>query len=63
MKREPVVDTNRCNLCGGCIEMCSEVFTLNEAAGLIEVTDLNEYPEDAVNEAINNCPQDCIEWE
>ncbi len=62
MKNQPDVDTSRCNLCGGCIEVCPEVFILNDAAGYIEIADLDEYPEATVNEAINNCPVDCIRW-
>jgi ferredoxin len=32
-------------------------------AGFVEVADLSDYPEDEVNEAIKNCPADCICWE
>jgi ferredoxin len=32
-------------------------------SGFVEVADLSEYPEDEVNEAIKNCPADCIGWE
>ena len=32
-------------------------------AGFVEVADLSDYPEDEVNEAIKNCPADCIGWE
>jgi len=58
----PVVDTGECTLCGGCIEMCPEVFFENEFRR-IEVADLEKYPEDGVNEAIKYCPEDCIYWE
>jgi ferredoxin len=61
MKR-PVVDIGACSLCGGCIEVCPEVFRLNDA-GYIEVAELDEYPADAVDEAIMYCPEDCIAWE
>ena len=60
--RRPVVDIGACTLCEGCIEMCPEVFSLNEA-GFIEVADLAQYPEDDVAEAIKYCPEDCIYWE
>ena len=51
-----------CTLCEGCIEMAPSVFILNHA-GYIEVADLDVYPEEAVNDAIKYCPEDCIAWE
>ncbi len=63
MTERPTVDTSVCNLCEGCIEVCPIVFCLNSIAGYIEVIDLAEYPEVEVNEAVKNCPLDCITWE
>jgi len=63
MKRIPAVDTSCCNLCGGCLELCPQVFRLNQNGGYVEVLDLDDYPEEEVDDAINNCPQDCITWE
>jgi len=48
-------------MCGVCVEVCPTVFRLNDA-GFIEVLDLTIYPEAEVEEAIKNCPKDCIEW-
>lgn len=62
MMRRPNVDISQCTLCEGCIELCPEVFSQN-AAGYIEVADLDQYPEDAIDEAISMCPADCIFWE
>ncbi|MEA3417105.1 MAG: ferredoxin [Thermodesulfobacteriota bacterium] len=61
MKR-PVVDIGQCSLCEGCIELCPLVFRLNDA-GFIEVTELSDYSEPCVEEAIKYCPEDCISWE
>ncbi len=55
----PVIELADCILCGVCIDVCPSVFRLNEA-GYIEVEDLLEYPETEVDEAIKNCPADCI---
>jgi ferredoxin len=44
------------------VEACPEVFRFNEA-GYIEVRDLESLPEKEVNEAIKNCPADCIRWQ
>jgi ferredoxin len=61
MKR-PVVELSDCIRCEVCRECCPAVFRMNDA-GFVEVADLSEYPEDEVNEAIKNCPADCIVWE
>ena len=58
----PIVELSDCIVCGICVEACPEVFKLNDA-GYIEVMELNEYPENSVNEAIKNCPTDCIFWQ
>ena len=58
----PVVDVVACTLCMGCVEVCPEVFRLNEDLGVIEVIDLATYSRDAVDEAIKYCPEDAIEW-
>ena len=62
MKR-PVVDIVACTLCMGCVEVCPQVFRLNEDLGFIEVADLDVYPQVEVDEAIKYCPEDCITWE
>ena len=58
----PVIDLGECVYCDACIEVCSAVFRLNDA-GFIEVVELQEYPKEEVEEAIKNCPADCITWE
>ncbi len=58
----PVIDLSQCDDCEACIEVCPSVFRRNEA-GYIEVVDVAEYREDEVDEAIKNCPADCITWE
>ncbi|MDJ0831750.1 MAG: ferredoxin [Desulfobacterales bacterium] len=58
----PVVELSDCILCEVCTEICPEVFQMN-AAGYVEVIDLDAYPEAEVDEAIKNCPVDCIFWE
>jgi len=59
----PAVDIGACTVCMGCVELCPEVFRLNENTGYIEVIDLETYPRECVDEAIKYCPQDCIAWE
>ena len=61
MKR-PVVELSDCIHCEVCVEACPAVFRCNQA-GYIEVADLDAYPADEVDDAIRNCPADCIRWE
>ena len=61
MKR-PTVDFSACTLCMSCVEVCPDVFSLN-AAGHIQVADLDHYPQACVQEAIKYCPEDVITWE
>ena len=57
----PEVELSDCILCEVCQDVCPEVFSLNDA-GYIEVASLDSYPEAEVEEAIKNCPADCIYW-
>ena len=59
--RMPDVDLSKCIICEICVEVCPDVFRLNEA-GYIEVIDLFLYLFSSVDEAIKNCPTDCIFW-
>ena len=62
MARRPVVDMADCSRCEGCIAVCPSVFFMNDA-GFIEAAELEAYPEKEVDEAIKNCPEDCICWD
>ena len=59
----PVIDLGSCTECAGCIEIAPTVFCYNSATGMMEVMELERYPEELVDEAIKNCPEDCISWE
>ena len=63
MKRKPAINAGECNDCESCLEVCPAVFRRNVETGFIEVMDLDEYPEDGVQEAISLCPADCLDWE
>jgi ferredoxin len=58
----PVVDLSQCDFCGICEEVAPSVFRISDA-GFVMVIDLPTYPEDEVDEAIKNCPTDCIYWD
>jgi ferredoxin len=57
----PVVELSDCIKCEVCVAVCPAVFRMNDA-GYIDVADLSSYPEPEVEEAIKNCPADCIHW-
>jgi len=61
MKR-PIVELGECIHCEVCTDVCPSVFSFNDM-GILDVADLLEYPEAEVDEAIKNCPADCIDWE
>jgi ferredoxin len=58
----PVVELSECTLCGICEEVAPSVFRIADA-GFVIITELSNYPENDVEEAIKNCPADCIYWE
>ena len=57
----PVVELSECILCDVCVGICPAVFRHNDA-DYIEVLELSVYPVSEVEEAIRNCPKDCIFW-
>ena len=60
--RVPLVELSICIVCGVCEESAPSVFRINDL-GYVEVADLPDYPEAEVDEAIKNCPVDCIYWD
>ena len=63
MRKIPVIDMSKCTDCESCLEICPSVFKRNKETGYIDVIELDEYPEEDVQEAISTCPADCIKWE
>jgi len=59
--KKPEIDLTDCVLCEICTDYCPSVFRFN-AAGFVEVAELEEYPEADINEVIKNCRGDCISW-
>lgn len=60
--RVPVIELSECIRCLVCVDVCPEVFSQSDA-GYIQVADLDAYPEELVDEAIRDCPADCVAWE
>jgi ferredoxin len=63
MGRRVIVDEEECIGCGSCEEICPEVFVLNEDTEKAEVINPEGGPEDLIEEAMEACPVECIQWE
>ena len=61
-KRVPKIDTDECIACGNCEAVCPEVFRLNENLGHSEVINPQGAPEEKIQDAIDQCPAQCIHW-
>ena len=62
-KRIPVIDKEACIACGNCEAVCPEVFRLNENLGYSEVIDPVGATEERIQDAIDQCPAQCISWQ
>lgn len=62
-KLYPAINLGQCSYCRGCLEIAPQVFCYNQETGLMEVIEMSTYPFELVEEAIKNCPEDCIAWE
>jgi ferredoxin len=62
-KRIPVIDTDACIACGNCEAVCPEVFRLREDLNYSEVVNPFGAPEDRIQDAIDQCPAQCISWQ
>lgn len=62
MAKNVFVDQDECIACESCIEICLGVFRMDEAEGKAEVYNPEGAPEDLIQEAVDNCPVECIHW-
>ena len=63
MARKVVIDQDECEGCESCVEICPEVFGFDEEREVAYVIKEEGGPEDEIEEAMDNCPVDCIHWE
>jgi hypothetical protein len=59
----PFINRSDCTDCESCISLLPMIFKRNNETGCIEIAELPEYPEDAVESVIAMCPGDCVGWE
>ena len=60
MAGKVVIDWDECIGCGNCVEICPEVFQMVNDADKAEVLKPEGGPEEQIEEAIENCPVECI---
>ncbi len=63
MSKTVYIDEEECIGCGSCVEICPEVFKMQEGEEKAEVIKPEGGPEDLIQEAIDTCPVSCIHWE
>lgn len=63
MAKKVIIDADECVACGTCVEICPEVFAMEDDAEAAEVIKETGGPEDLIQEAIDSCPVQCITWE
>jgi ferredoxin len=63
MSRKVAIDKNECIGCGSCHDLCPEVFSVDEEIEKAEVIQPTGGPEDCIEEAMVECPMQCIYWD
>jgi len=63
MAKKVVLDADECVACGTCVEICPEVFKMEEGDDAAQVIKATGGPEDLIQESIDSCPVQCISWE
>ena len=64
MAKQVVIDTDECIACETCVELCPDIFAIDEAdpdhANVIKPEGGDEA---CIEEAIASCPAECISYE
>ena len=63
MGNNVIIDTEECIGCESCVELCPEVFEMDESGEKAVVIPADNYDADCIEEAIETCPVECIHWE
>jgi ferredoxin len=63
MTRLIIIDTYECNGCGSCVEICPDVFAMNDEGDKAVLLESDAAVTDKVEEAAAYCPQKCIEFD
>jgi ferredoxin len=54
------VDEETCVGCGACVDICSEVFEMDEDVAVTKIEDVPADLQDSCNEAAEACPVEAI---
>ena len=57
------INQEECVGCESCVELCPDVFEFDEDAQKATVIQAEGGDEECIQEAIDSCPVECIEWE
>ena len=57
------IDEDECVGCESCVDLCPEVFEMDEDAEKAIVIKPQGGDIECIQEAIDTCPTECIEWE
>ena len=62
MARRVVLDDECCVACEACVELCPEVFEMDESGEKARVIKEEGGDAECIEEAIESCPESCISW-
>lgn len=62
MARKVIIDEEACSGCGTCAAIAEECFALNEETEKAYVIDESACTEEQIQEAIDTCPEEAINW-
>ena len=63
MAKSIIIDVYECNGCGSCVEICPEVFAMNDEGDKAVLLDPEAAVTEKVEEAAAYCAQTCIEFD
>lgn len=63
MSKRVIIQEEECIGCGSCVELCPDVFEFDEDSGKAVVILPEDGPADCIEDAIAECPVECIYWE
>jgi ferredoxin len=58
-----LIGEEECIGCGSCVELCPEIFLMNQDKEKAEVIQPDGGPKECVAEAMEACPVSCIRWD
>lgn len=62
MSKQVTIDIDECIGCQSCVEICPDVFGFDDDTEKAIVIRDEGDPEECIQEAIDNCPVECIHW-